>query len=211
MCELAACKTLERRSPQLVLGLKAANKQIVFVYHAQNETSIQCASARIAAIRTPSCSRQPSDGPAGRADAPPTRNARSADGRRRPRLWPRERPAWLSYREFGDRLDRRREDAGRAKNQELRGHARHGHLCGVGPGRGRRRPRRLQGGRERRLEPVRRRCPVTRVAAMAFGAARTPSTRRLHAGTSATSSAKPSRRGCCTTSRRTFMEGRCVY
>ena len=205
---------------------KAANKPIPIVYHAQNESSIQCTRARIAAIRTPSCSAKPSavlcgttdavvqlaakNGPAAHARAPPAPDARSADGRRRPRLWPRERPAWLPDREPRNRLDRRREDAGRATYPELRGHARHGHLCRVGAGRGRRRPRCLQGCRERRMEPVHRRCPVTRVAAMAFGAARTPSTRRSDAGTSATSSARRSRRGCCMILPPTFMEGRCV-
>ena len=42
---LAACNTLAQRAHSKFWAKKAANKPIVIVYHAQNETSIQCASA----------------------------------------------------------------------------------------------------------------------------------------------------------------------
>ena len=137
---LASCNILAIWALRRSLAKKAANKSILIVYHAQDETSIQCASARIAAIRTPSCSRQPSqpaNGPAAHARAPPAPDARSADGRRRPRFWPRERTTWLSDRQLRNRLDRRRKNTGCATHPDLRGHARHWYLCGVGPGRGR--------------------------------------------------------------------------
>ncbi len=136
LCVLAACNTLAQ--PTVIFGLKRlpttdSDRSPRSERDIDPVRQCQYRCDTYAVVQQP----LPFNGPAGSTHAPPTRNARSVDRRRRPRLRTRFRAAWLSDGEPRNRLDRRRKGAGRGPYSDLRGHARHGHLCGVGAGRGR--------------------------------------------------------------------------